>query len=390
MTEAAPTWGMAVESYARHLAAELGVPDFVYEPRTERKGAATREISDGILACGSDGLIVQVKARDNDAASRDTPEKARRWILKVTEEARGQAKGTRRRFGGGTVTLTSLRGYPRTFDDAADWPAVIVVAHPDTPRILLSRHSDTMWITIRDWLGLHERLRSTAAVIGYVNRALSCPMHPLLGEEVFRYDALAKADETAFGGPDSRPLLPRRSLEGEDQTAALFITDLIEKVWEPDGFHPWTEPEQYRKIVEDLDRIPPGTRADIGRKMWATFSAMLRERQRRSFLFWDGQQGGLFAVVYDRSEHWGKPESFLGMVASLAQTRLAHAKEALPVAPKFALGVGILHDDDRGRSYSFAHVETTEGLEPHVRRLIEEDFGVFNGSQVVALTDPHR
>jgi hypothetical protein len=375
-------WGTATESYARHLAGDLGVPDFVYEPTTERKGSATREISDGILACGADGLIIQIKARDRDAAFRDTPEKAARWGRKVAEEGRGQASGTRRRLAVGNVTLQSLRGYSRTFDAAGTWPAVVVIAHPNAPPMLLPQYSDTMWIALHDWLGLHERLRSTAAVIGYVERALGSPMHPPLGAEALRYDALAAADEAAFGGPNSAPLLPRHSLEGEDLTAALFITDLIEKVWEPDGFYPWTEPDQYRKIVEDLDRIPPAIRADIGRKMWVTFNAMLSTGQRRSFLYWDGSQSGVFAVVYDRIDRWKEAEPFLEMVVALAQTRFAHATESDQLTPRFALGVGVLHDDDRGRSYSFAHVETVVGLESESRRIIEEEFGVFTGSTI--------
>ena len=80
MSHDAPTWGTTVEDYARRLAGALGVADFVYQPALERKGSAQREISDGVLACGDEGLILQVKARDPQAASLDSPVRAEAWI----------------------------------------------------------------------------------------------------------------------------------------------------------------------------------------------------------------------------------------------------------------------------------------------------------------------
>jgi hypothetical protein len=245
-----------------------------------------------------------------------------------------------------------------------------------------------MWITLEDWLGLHERLRSTAAVIGYVTRALASPLHPALGREVDRYDALAAADQSAQGGPDSVPLLPAYSLEGEDETFSLLITEMIEQSWKPDGFFPWSDPDQYRQIVEDLDRIPPAFRARVGRRMFETYSKMRAGERRRSFTFVDYTQSGIFLFVYDSSQRWPEPKEFLSMVLALAMTRFAQALESSRSTPRFALGAGVLVDDSRGVSYSFAHVETADGLEGDIRRLIEEDFGVFNGSTVVAPSQP--
>lgn len=76
------SWGTRQEKYARHLAADLGVADFVYHPTTVSTGQRTREISDGLLISGESGLILQVKARTPDAASGDDPERAGRWLRK--------------------------------------------------------------------------------------------------------------------------------------------------------------------------------------------------------------------------------------------------------------------------------------------------------------------
>jgi hypothetical protein len=92
-------WGPSVEDYARHLAGVLGVADFVYLPAVELKGSATREIGDGLLACGNEGLIMQVKARDNEIARRDTPERAEAWVRKAAAYGLRQANGTRRHAG---------------------------------------------------------------------------------------------------------------------------------------------------------------------------------------------------------------------------------------------------------------------------------------------------
>lgn len=387
MSYDAPAWGTAVEDYARRPAGALGVADFVYQPALERKGSAQREISDGVLACGDEGLILQVKARDPQAAILDSPVRAESWIRKVAVEGLAQASGTRRRFGLGPVDLESLRGFRRTFAGVGAWPAVVIIVHPQVPELMLPHEPNTMWITLDDWLGLHDRLRSTAAVIGYVSRALTSGLYPPLGREIDRYDVLAAADEAVTGGPNSVPQLPLQSLEGEDETYSLLITEMIEQVWKPDGFFPWTDADQYRRIVEDLDRIPPAYRADLGRKMFDTYSKMWTAAARRSFLYLDESQNGLFLFVYETSDRWSDPEGFLAQVAAIAMTRFAQAQEA-GIAPRFALGAGVLVDKVRGVSHSFCHVETAELLDPEIRRLIEEDFGVFDGSTIVAASTP--
>ncbi len=121
--------GKDAEKRAREIAALFGVPDFVYKPLLERKGSAHREISDGMVICGEDGLIMQVKARQTPR--QDTPARAEQWIRKVAKAGRRQAEGTRRRLAqSSAVTFTSLRGYTRTLHAVNGWPAVVVIDHP--------------------------------------------------------------------------------------------------------------------------------------------------------------------------------------------------------------------------------------------------------------------
>jgi hypothetical protein len=127
---------------------------------------------------------MQVKARE--APGRDTPERAERWIRKSAQAAHRQAEGTRGRLAQSrSLTFTPLRGYRRTLGAIEGWSAVVVIDHPSTPpQIQLPQSADTLWITIGDWHELHDRLRSTAAVIAHVKRALDSRLHPPLGGEV--------------------------------------------------------------------------------------------------------------------------------------------------------------------------------------------------------------
>jgi hypothetical protein len=58
------------------IAAELGVPDFVFHSPSAAKGqGATREVSgDGLLISGDIGAVLQVKARDPDLVALDNPQ----------------------------------------------------------------------------------------------------------------------------------------------------------------------------------------------------------------------------------------------------------------------------------------------------------------------------
>ncbi len=375
--------GLQAEQRVREIAGLLGVADFVYVPVLESKGSSQREISDGMLICGQDGLIIQVKTRSAD--QDDDADRAQRWIRKNADAARRQADGTRRRLSQAQdVTFTSLRGYTRTLSGIEGWPAVVIIEHPGIPeRLVLEQSSDTIWMTLDDWRELHVRVRSTAAVISYVSRALASGLHPALGCEAERYLALASADAAAPGGPASYPMLPATALEGSEAAFAALIDDLIEKVWPQDGPIPWRDPDDYRLIVERLDRIPPAMRARLGAKVAATLQEAVAAGRRRSFSAIDTSQNARLAFVCDVLRDGEREERLLAEVALLANVRQHQALEGGEDPDSVTLAVGILDQDGRGRQYSFVHVATPPPDVPDdLRAQIEHEYGVLSGRSI--------
>ncbi len=375
--------GANTEQRAREIAALLGVPDFIYRPLLERKGQTQREISDGMIICGEDGLIMQVKARETP--DRDTPTRAEQWVRKSAGAARKQADGTRRRLAQPrSVTFTSLRGYSRTLSSVKGWPAVVVVDHPLAPAgIQLPQSESTLWITIADWHELHAQLRSTAAVISYARRALESGLHPPLGQEEDRYLALARADAAAYGGSSSVPMLPLEALDEQDAAYAALVDDLIEQVWPQDGPITWREPDEYRAIVECLDRVLPAMRATLGRKITATLQAAIAADGRRSFLLYDTSQEARLLFVFDVL-HDGEPEDRLRReIVLLASVRQHQALESGAEPDSVTLAVGIFHSTGRGRQYSFALVGSPPPPVPEdLRAEIERRYGILRGRTV--------
>jgi hypothetical protein len=90
-----PSRGNSVEDYARRLAGGLGVRDFVYEPVLVQRGGGSREISDGLLVAGADGLILQVKSRERPVDEGDSEDRAKAWVERWRDGtgARQQASG---------------------------------------------------------------------------------------------------------------------------------------------------------------------------------------------------------------------------------------------------------------------------------------------------------
>jgi hypothetical protein len=374
-------WGTEVEDYARRLAGGFGVVDFVYEPIIEERGSGSREISDGLLICGEDGLIMQVKSRQPEQASHDTPERAESWLRRHASEGADQAAGTRRRLtSGGSTTFRSLRGYERTLDSVRPWPAVVILEHPAAPpNVQIEQRESTLFLTLGDWYALNERLRSTAAVIQYVERTLAVKPHPPLGGEQLRYDALAQADATAIGG--AYPLLPARSLDEDARIHAAFVEDLIEKVWAQDGELSWQDPDEYRLIVEVLDRVLPAARATLGNRMLRTFLVSVQTHGRRSFLVKDQFQNAVFAFVYDVVRN-ASAKIHRAQVVALTSVRHQQALETGAGTDLKTLGVGILHDDALGRQYTFVLARGQLDVSAEVTMKINDEFGLFDGSGV--------
>jgi hypothetical protein len=380
--------GVDAEEHARRIASVLGVPDFVYRPLREQKGMAQREISDGLLICGDEGLILQVKSRQ--ASEPDTLERAERWIVKHAQAAHRQADGTRRRLEESrAVIFTSLRGYTRTLTGIEGWPAVVILQNLAGPAGLRLPHSaDTLWITLEDWRALHAHLRSTAAVIAYVKRALASGLRPALGDEAERYLTLASADAQAHGGPSSYPMLPMGVLDEPEATYAAIIDDLIEKVWPQDGPIPWHDPDEYRLIVERLDRIPPAIRASLGLKIVKTLEAAIDSGARRSFTLCDTSQDARLLFVCDILKPGEREDRLMAEIALLATVRQHQALDSGADRGSVTLTVGILHCADRGRQYAFAHIGTPPPeVSDELRRQVERDYGVLRGRSITVVED---
>jgi hypothetical protein len=101
--------GAAAEEATRSAAAYWGLPDFVFRPTMQVRGARNRELGDAIVVVGNRGAVVEVKARDTPAAP--SPHRERAWIDKTVATGTKQARGTIRALRySGRVTLANERG----------------------------------------------------------------------------------------------------------------------------------------------------------------------------------------------------------------------------------------------------------------------------------------
>lgn len=361
----------------RRLAADLGVPDFVFRPSHAPRGTARREVGDGLLVVGQRGVIIQVKSREQEVGLADDADRAALWIRKHAAKALRQVKGTRRslRTGG---QFTSMRGYPRTLSANTDWPAVVIIDHPLDVPLDLGDEPGVVWLTLTDWLNLHDRLRSTRAVIDYVELALASGHSCLLGRERDRYARLAAAQLDAGRGTDPARL-PLQRLSGADSLAVDLFDDLVERAADPTN-DPW-DTVSYLDIVEMLDAQPVLARASAGRKLWATLTAVRRDGRQRGFLFLDAATRDRFVVLYGRA-HATMTDHHLDHAADIsAYTAVRHA-EALeggaPVQTR-TLGIGIRHHDDLGRQYGFVLLAGEPiPMDTDLRRSIEARHGVYD------------
>lgn len=382
--------GLLAEDFARRIAGDLGVPDFVYHPQPNvRTGSGSRERGDGFLIAGSDGLILQVKHRDRAIGMRDTPARAKLWCEKYGLKAEEQGWGTRRLAKSSGLVVTSLRGYTRTLQTIDDWPIVVILDHPRNPSVTFGASPNTLFLSLTDWQQLHSLVRSTAGLINYVRRALTSGVKVPLGAESGRYQNLAKADAVyASPSPTMVPILPSRPLHPKDRRYADLFDDLITKVADPDGATGWDE-EQYLWIVEHLDRTPVLVRARLGAKMEQTFLSMIQHQARRSFFQMDRESGARFAFLYDYDsgepdgEYFPDGEFIAPKIAAYGALRQHQALEAGCPPESATLAVGVLHNPTRGRRYQFAFFQgAPPDLPEDLRSQLQEEYGIFDGTTI--------
>ena len=382
------SYGKHVEDYVRRLAGRLGVPDFVYQPKLVTKGAANREISDGLLIAGSHGLIVQTKARDKTAGVNDDARRAEAWCEKHAAHAPRQGLGTKRQLLAGDVSVVSMRGYSRPVPDPKNWPILVVLHHSAIPPVHLPSFANTIYMSLDDWLGLHTLIRSTHGLISYVERALAAPISVPIGGERERYDRLAAADvRWATYSAMSVPVLPMEPLTRDELFAADVFTELMEFMADPTSIG-W-DSDQYLRLIERLDRTPMLARVTVGRKMIAAFQDMVESQSRRSFGVLDRSSSSRLLIMYEYDDSPRvdlSDRSFTAHLHGYTALRHIHATEAALDPDAGTLGVGIVHHPIEGRRYNFVLIEGTPSqMPPDVRETLEIEFGILTKSGGVVL-----
>jgi hypothetical protein len=265
--------GKAAELATQNAAAVWGLPDFVFRPALSRVGSGVREVSDGLLAVGEFGVVIQVKSRPR---ATDDEAKERRWVEKHVAKGLRQAHGTIRRFRQGPLSMTNGRGREIDLDGRElEWLAVIVVEHPEVPDgvvvELTNEPNPSVVLLRRDWEFLFDQLKSTYAVCHYLKRVAGKSLE--VGDEVMRYYDLAQADEVTPPGPvdprlgdrwqqASAPLMPMRPAgTEEDAEPHLLLRTMVEDI----AVSPAPRGENDRlRVLAALDNLPVATRAKVG------------------------------------------------------------------------------------------------------------------------------
>ncbi|BAD57227.1 hypothetical protein NFA_23800 [Nocardia farcinica IFM 10152] len=382
--------GHRVEDHARRGAAVLGVPDFVYYPEKQVRGrtGGNREVGDGLLVAGEAGLIVQSKSRLDDSAANETPERAEQWCRKHARKGQSQAAGTRRTIQRGGVYATSLRGYRRLLPQFARWAGVVIIDQQNVSAIEFPASTDTLYITLDDWLQLHFMIRSTAGIIDYVERALDSGVTVALGDEADRFVALARADLEACTTLSQFPTLYAGQLSGEEELSVAAVDALVERVADPAnrGF----DPGSYLGIVEQLDRIPIVGRARLGSKMRQTASDVADDGKSRSFIVIDsdlgpGLRGNRLAFIYNRFNflvHGIEGHYFNAEVAGYAATRQLQALRNGADTESGTLAVGVLIDRKLGPRYTFVFISGAPNIPDEIAVHFASKYGTLDGRSI--------
>lgn len=260
--------GRAAEEATRSAAAYWGLPDFVFRPTVQVRGARNRELGDVIVVAGDRGAVVQVKARDNSAAP--SRERERAWLNKTVAAGAKQGRGTIRSLRySRRVTLANERRRRVVISTASvNWVPVVVVDHPGIDDYVPT--ADAVVLIRRDWEFLFEQLKSTDAVLGYLHRVYATGDPPPLGDEAIRYYQLAAADLKALPSqvdprladlgaePLSGPLLPQKPVSHGE---------IVRVILEDVATAPMTESLDQADVLATLaaiDSAPVSFRTELG------------------------------------------------------------------------------------------------------------------------------
>ncbi|MGH2403328.1 MAG: hypothetical protein ACRDGN_02585 [bacterium] len=199
-------------------------------------------------------------------------------------------------------------------------------------------------------------------------------------------EANPRALRWAGFSPTAVPVLAPEPLQSDDLFAADLYSELMDTVADSTSLG-W-DPEHYLRFIERLDRTPTLARVRIGRKMIDAFREMKRTRSRRNFFTMDRESGAGLAVLYEYDDSPQvdlEDRSFPARLMAYASLRYAHIVEAGLDPTAGLLAVQVVHHPRQGRRYNFALIEHDPPILPRdLRASLEEEFGIFDGTRIVA------
>jgi hypothetical protein len=375
-----------VEANAREAAARLGVADFVMIPKDRFTGSGQREISDGCLVVGDEGAVLQVKSRLVESLKTDDAAKVARWLEKNVRKAVRQGRGTLRTLGSAAtpVTLQSVRSldapperraeFERALpSDVSAWPIIVVVDYPGLPPASVSVDDDVFVVTLDDWWFLHQAIRSTAGMLIYVRRVLAQRdvVDVPLGQERARFEEICRADAATNDGSSTwAPWLSHAALD--DPQAADTFQHFIDRTWPQGEALPATQPGEYLRIVEFLDRVPPAIRVALGRQ-WLGYIQATVDSGRRSGIAL--LPGGSIVMLIEHTHETDADEKFRAVLGALAAVRSVEVATRFGPRPLLAIGV-LTHPG--ATDYLFLRADGPEAFNPvpeEITQAVQADFG---------------
>jgi len=395
-------YGDWIEEYVREIAASAGVPDFVFKPLLVPKGGSTREVGDSLLWVGHQLAIVSVKSRDPGIGSDSIPRRDS-WMAKHVKKAISQINGTYRML---TTTsglvLKSERGVliPWDIHHVDVFTGVVVVDHPDPwdfePDVTDSR-IPTIVLALDDWLTLHERYASTAAVIRFVTwRARNgLPSLPLEAEKDIIASVHAAEEDLPLGAPiEVKPGAWERAWRDRpeiffgtspDHKYAKIVDNMIAGAADMDPLYTSIETtSDYLYIIEFLDRISPFPRVEFGKGVvkkcqqvgatgeWGAMLSILPE--------------GVIVFLSDPADR----EQRIKLLRSLTAARHSQFMEATGISGLVTLGIATEPIPTTGRSHDFCLVQATFDLTESEKSMRDEIFGAIPPELAQSLLSRYR
>lgn len=171
--------------------------------------------------------------------------------------------------------------------------------------------------------------------------------------------------------------------ENFDALGTDSFHDVINKVWPDDGIVPWQSAEEYRRIVEFLDSVPPHIQSDVGRWFLRKREELASGRHRATGLVRLNRQDRLVYGCSDRA-YWDQAKSWVAHFCALTWWRHLQALESGARDNSITLGVGALVEEchgEQGVSYSFVRLAGSQSIQvmpADLRSTLEWRYGVHN------------